>query len=139
MSVLVDTGILVAGADRADRSHERAARILATIGTEGPFTTDHILVECWHLIRSRASWFEATRFWEGIRESPLVIEFVGAPDLERAEGIAVAWADQEFDLADCTSFAVMERVGCSRVASFDRDFAIYRYGADRTRSFQIVN
>lgn len=33
----------------------------------------------------------------------------------------------------------MERLGCRRAASFDTDFAIYRYGADRRQAFEIVN
>ena len=36
------------------------------------------------------------------------------------------------------SFAVMERLGLTRVASFDRDFAIYRYGRNRTRAFEVL-
>ncbi len=32
----------------------------------------------------------------------------------------------------------MERVGCSRAATFDRDFSIYRYGSDRKKAFKIL-
>jgi uncharacterized protein len=33
---------------------------------------------------------------------------------------------------------VMERLGVSRVASFDRDFAIYRYGRKRDKAFEVL-
>ena len=77
-------------------------------------------------------------FWLGLRHTPIHIENVIPIDLERAEAIAHAWPDQGFDLVDCTSFAVLERLGCDRVASFDKDFAIYRTGPDRSRAFEIV-
>jgi hypothetical protein len=32
----------------------------------------------------------------------------------------------------------MERLGISRVASFDDHFAVYRYGPRRSRSFDVV-
>jgi len=35
-------------------------------------------------------------------------------------------------------FAVMERLGIKQAASFDPDFAIYRYGHNRERAFEIV-
>jgi hypothetical protein len=32
----------------------------------------------------------------------------------------------------------MERLGIDRVATFDSDFAVYRFGRDRRRAFTIV-
>jgi predicted nucleic acid-binding protein len=32
----------------------------------------------------------------------------------------------------------MERLGVNRVASFDDDFAIYRYGRNRERAFEVL-
>ena len=138
MTVFVDSGMLVANAITGERKHAQAKRILSGIASEDPFTTDHALVECWHIIRARAGYFYATRFWFGLRDTPLAIECVTAPDLERAAAIAGSWSDQEFDLVDCTSFAVMERLGCRRAATFDDDFAVYRLGADRAKAFELV-
>jgi predicted nucleic acid-binding protein len=39
---------------------------------------------------------------------------------------------------DRTSFAVMERLGIIRAASFDADFAVYRYGRKRDRAFEVL-
>jgi hypothetical protein len=32
----------------------------------------------------------------------------------------------------------MQRLGLTRVASFDDDFAIYRYGRNRERAFEVL-
>ena len=49
-----------------------------------------------------------------------------------------AVADQEFSLVDRTSFAVMERLGITRVASFDNQFSVYRFGPRRSRAFEVI-
>jgi predicted nucleic acid-binding protein len=138
MSVFVDTGVLFAAAHRRDSRHRRAVAILKKIAGDAPVATDHVIGETWALVRARAGWESAMRFWRGIRETPLRVEAATASDLERAESIADAWADQELDLVDCVSFAVMERLGCRRAATFDADFAVYRFGRDRSKAFEVV-
>lgn len=61
-----------------------------------------------------------------------------AADLETAWAIGQAFLDQSFSIVDRTSFAVMERLGLTRVASFDEDFAVYRYGRNRDRAFDVL-
>lgn len=109
------------------------------IGTEAAFTTDHVVLETWSILKRRLSHSHANKFWFALRYLPLKIEIVGIADLERAQAIAESWADQQFDFVDCTSFAVTERLGCERVASFDHDFAVYRFGPDRKRAFEILS
>ena len=138
MSVFVDTGVLFAAAATRDKNHGRAVEVLGAIEHDRPFTSDHVLIESWSLMAARFDFDAAMRFWSGIRDTSLEVEFVGPVDVERAYSISVGWLDQEFDIVDATSFAVMERVGCRRVASFDSDFAVYRYGADRRQAFEIV-
>lgn len=138
MSVFVDANMLLAAALPADRNHARAAAILEEVAEERPFTTDHVVVESWAVLCHRRGHHRANTFWFSLRETPLVVESVGTADLERAQAIAQLWADHDFDLVDCTSFAVMERLGCTRAATFDHDFAVYRYGAGRRRAFEIV-
>jgi predicted nucleic acid-binding protein len=135
----VDTGVLFAAAVRRDARHQRARRLLATIADDRTFTTDHVLLETWMMIRLRASWAAAMRFLGAVRSTPLAVETTSLADLERAQAIATAWEDQQFDLVDCTSFAVIERVGCGRAASFDRDFAVWRYGSNRGRALDVLS
>jgi predicted nucleic acid-binding protein len=58
--------------------------------------------------------------------------------MNAAWAIGESFPDQKFSIVDRTSFAVMERLGITRAASFDDDFAIYRYGRSRERAFEIV-
>lgn len=138
MTTFVDTSVLFAGAHADDNAHADARRIIEGLPPGDAITSDHVVVECWFLLRRRQGRAVAMRFWSGLRSLPLSIAFVDAADLERALAIAERWADQDFSLVDCTSFAVMERLGCTRAASFDADFAIYRYGPDGTRAFEIL-
>lgn len=136
MSVFVDTSAWYAAADRSDRSHEPATRILRT--REALITTDHVLVESWLLLRHRLGDHAARRFWSAIRSGVAAIEAVTAADLEASWSIAQAFRDQTFSIVDCTSFAVMVRLGVTRAATFDDDFAVFRFGPGRRRSFEIL-
>jgi uncharacterized protein len=138
MSVLVDSNVLVAATDRGEARHARAKALLEELKSQGPFTTDHVLIETWGLLRRRGGYESAERFLAGLRGSPIATEQATLVDLERAQAIGELWRDQEFDLVGRTSMAVMERLGCSRAATFDRDFAVYRYGPDRRLAFEVL-
>ncbi len=135
MSVFVDSSIWFASVVARDRHNARAKFVLRT--TSGHVTSDHVLVETWLLLNSRYQRHGAESFWDRIRHGPVRVEHVTASDLEAAWAIGEAFSDQNFSIVDRTSFAVMERLGISRVASFDDDFAIYRYGRNRDRAFEV--
>lgn len=136
MSLFVDTSAWYAGADAADRSNARARAILSA--GEPLITSDHVLVETWLLLRHRLHRRAAELFWEGLRGGVALIEPVVAADLEVAWSIADTFPDHDFSIVNCTSFAVMQRLGLERVASFDDDFAVYRFGRDQRRAFEVV-
>lgn len=136
MTLFVDTSAFYAAADRGDANHERATRALS--GAEDLVTSDHVLVESWILIRHRLGRNAAERFWAAIRDGAASVEPVGPADIEVAFGIGQAFADQDFSIVDRTSFAVMGRLGVVRAASFNDDFAVYRFGPGRRKAFEIV-
>ncbi len=136
MSLFVDTSVWYAAADTSDASNARAKAILA--GGEPLVTSDHVLVETWTLLRRRIGRRAAERFWEGLRSGVAVVEAVGLADLEAAWEIGVSYRDQDFSIVDRTSFAVMRRLGIDRAASFDDDFAIFRFGPKRRQAFTVV-
>jgi predicted nucleic acid-binding protein len=101
-------------------------------------TSDHVLVETWLLIAHRLGRTVAERYWEGVRSGAAHVEVVNGADLEAAFAIGEAFPDQDFSIVDRTSFAVMQRLGVHRAATLDEHFAIFRFGRDRTRAFEIV-
>lgn len=135
MTLFVDTSTFYAAVDAGDIDHGLAKRLLAT--HEPMLTTDHVLLETWLLIQRRLGHVAAEHFWRGTL--PVVdIEMVQPADLEKALEIGAAFADQGFSIVDRTSFAVMLRLGTHRVASLDKDFAVFRFGPRRDRAFEIV-
>jgi predicted nucleic acid-binding protein len=135
LSIFVDSSMWFASTVARDRDNARAKVILST--TSAHVTSDHILVETWLLLNNRYHRHAAENFWDRIRHGPVRVEQVTASDLEAAWAIGQAFSDQNFSIVDRTSFALMERLGISRVASFDDDFAIYRYGRNRDRAFEV--
>jgi uncharacterized protein len=136
VTTFVDTSALYAAVDSNDVAHSRATQILS--GADRLLTSDHVLVESWRLIRARAGFATAERFWQELRESRTAIEIVLRGDLDNAWRIGGEFPDQGFPIVDRTSFAVMERLGITRVASFDNHFAVYRFGPRRSRAFEVV-
>lgn len=136
MTLFVDSSAFYAAADAGDASHSHATAVLAA--GEALITSDHVLVESWLLVRHRLGRDAAERFWSAIRGGAATVESVGSADLEVAWSIGQAFADQDFSIVDRTSFAVMQRLGVLRAATFDDDFAIYRFGPRRDRAFEVV-
>jgi predicted nucleic acid-binding protein len=136
LSIFIDTSIWFAVANIREKRNRRAKSILANL-TE-LVTSDHVIVESWLLLNSRVHRAAAEQFWQGLRSGIAHIEKVTLADLETGWVIGQAFSDQKFSIVDRTSFAVMERLGISRVASFDDDFAIYRYGRNRDRAFEVL-
>jgi predicted nucleic acid-binding protein len=135
LSLFVDTSAFYAVLDRNDRHHTRVEEVVQS--GDGLLTTDHVLVECWRLARVRLGRDVAERFWAGLRGGLASVETVLPADLDAAWRIGEAFPDQDFSIVDRTSFAVMERLGISSVASFDDHFSIYRFGPRRERAFDV--
>ena len=136
MSIFVDSSAWYAAADRGDRQNASAKRLLTT--DEPLITSDHVLVESWRLIHHFISAHAAEAFWEGLRSGVATVQQTTSADLEAAWATGQRFADQDFSLVDRTSFALMERLGITRVISFDNDFAIFRYGRGRNSAFELL-
>jgi predicted nucleic acid-binding protein len=136
VSVFVDTSVWFASVFSKDKHNARAKELLQR--GERLVTTDAVIIETWLILYRRFHYSAAEGFWGGVRRGGAEIEKVRDADLDAAWRVGAEFADQNFSIVDRTSFAVMERLGLTRVASFDRDFAIYRYGGDRNRAFEVL-
>lgn len=136
MSVFVDSSVWFASVVARDRHNKRAKAILSEAGPL--VTSDHVVIETWLLLATRYNRGGAEMFWDAIRRGAAQVEKVTDADMEAAWTIGEAFGDQDFSIVDRTSFATMERLGLTRVASLDVHFAIYRYGRKRDRAFEIV-
>lgn len=133
----MDTSAWVSMADGAESSHGRVAAALRE--RRGRLlTADHVLHETWMVMKHRHDRFAAETLVNAIRKGTARVEVSQIGDLEVAAAIGAAFADQDFSLADRTSWAVMERLGVTEAVSLDRDFRLYRYGPGRRRAFSVV-
>ena len=89
-------------------------------------------------MRSRYGSLAAEALVNRIRSGIAQVEVSLSADLEVAAVIAQRFPDQDFSLADRTTWAVMERFGIEEAVSLDRDFRIYRYGPRNERAFRVV-
>ena len=136
VSVFVDSSFWFAAVVARDEHNARARAISRAVDAFA--TTDHVIVETWLLLNSRYHRAGAERFWNRFRQGAVHVEMVTTADMHAAWAIGDSFKDQDFSVVDRTSFAVMERLGLTRVASFDNDFAVYRYGRHRDRAFEVL-
>jgi predicted nucleic acid-binding protein len=136
LRTFIDTSVWFAAANIRDRHNARAKTILSEISTA--VLTDYVLIETWRLLNSRMHRQAAEGFWLAVRRGVAELERVTPVDLEAAWAIGQFFSGQEFSIVDRVSFAVMERLGLMHVASFDNDFAVYRFGRARERAFSVI-
>lgn len=135
--MIVDTGAWYAIADRSDRHHTAASRFYleqAALGTL--VTTDLIVAETCSLVSAHLGRTAMLTFWRTLRETRTPIVMLDAIDLESAWHIVETCADQDFSFVDCTTFAVMQRLGIDEAFAFDSHFLAFRYGTKPQRALR---
>ncbi len=126
-SILVDAGPLIALFDRDDRYHRRAVEFVRDCGT-GLITNLPVLTEAAFLLRFSTDARRDLLWWA---HNALEIDQGTAADLPRIIDLLEKYGDLRADFADVALVALAERLNVSRVASVDRDFAIYRFSGGR--------
>lgn len=122
--VFVDTSGWYAAADSRDRDHDAVARWLRR-NTLVLVTSDYVFDETVTLIRMELGHPAAVRFGENVQTSAAVhLVSVRTEDREVAWGTFKKFEDQRLSFTDCTSFALMKRLGLIRVLGVDRHFAL---------------
>ncbi|WP_419917976.1 type II toxin-antitoxin system VapC family toxin [Candidatus Poriferisocius sp.] len=136
MTVFVDTSVWYAAADAGDTNHHRSKTLLQRF--QGSLlTSDHVLIETWHLTARRLGTDVAETLVKAIRNGQALVEMATLSDLEVASQIHDEFRDQQFSIVDRTSWSLMQRLGIHEAISFDRDYSIFRFGRDRRMSFTV--
>lgn len=123
--MLVDTGVLVAAADAADRRSAAAQDLIAS--NQGRMiVTDAILSEAHHLISARVGRPVALAFLQSA-DFDFFVEPSTRPDRDRAKELCAVYLDAGLDYTDALTVAIAERIGEEVIATLDRrHFALIR-------------
>lgn len=120
--IVVDAGPLIALFDRDDRHHRRAVEFVAACRSR-LVTNLPALTEATFLLRFSVEAQRDLLLWA---HRSLEIDGSTSADLPRIVALLDKYRDMPADFADASLVALAERLNLSRVASVDRDFAIYR-------------
>jgi predicted nucleic acid-binding protein len=134
VSVLADTGALVAYLDRNDRWHEPCREAFA--GLRLPLGTSlAVLTELFHLVGSQAREIDAAS--RLVRSGILTVLPIGDADLPDVCDLMHKYRDRPMDFADATLVRLADRESITTVFTVDHDdFETYRIGG--RRRFRIV-
>ncbi len=124
--LIVDTGPLVATADRDDPDH-RACRDLLE-GDDGPLVTTALVVaEAAYLIDRQLGADAEAALYTAIIEGALRVENLTSGDWHRVRELVTTYADMRLGGTDASIIATAERLGGSRVATLNhRHFRVVR-------------
>ena len=126
MTLIVDSGYLIALYTPGDSNHHRASMLRLGSG-ETAFVPDVVLPEVSHVLRRELGYSNSFIFLEFF-DSPNVQHLpIQNDDLTRIAEISRQYPRAEFDIVDLCIMAMAERLLITRIATFDaRDFIVYR-------------
>lgn len=117
--LIVDTGPLVAAADRADKDHS-ACRVLLE-DDEGPLlTTGLVIAEAAYLINRQLGPDAEAALYSSIIDGDLEVADLRLADWGRVRELVTTYASLPLGGTDASVIALAERHGAIRVATLDR-------------------
>lgn len=116
--LIVDTGPLVAAADRTDRYHTACVDLLET--ASGPLvTTAMVVAEAVYLLTRELGGHAEPVFYDAIINGSLTVEPLTGHDWQRIRDLVERYADLPLGGTDASLIAVAERLGATRIATLD--------------------
>jgi predicted nucleic acid-binding protein len=126
-SIIVDAGPLIALFDRDDRHHRRAVEFVR--GNSARLVSNlPVLTEASFVLRFSVDAQRDLLWWA---QEAIDIDQSTAADLPRIIALLHQYRDLPAAFADVSLVALAERLNLKHVASFDRDFLIYRLSDKR--------
>ena len=134
--LLVDTGPILAAADRDDANHLACRQLLE--GDPVPLVTSALVVaEAAYLLDRQLGPGAEAALFGSIAQGDLHVEALGLPDWERIEDLVRTYADMRLGGTDASLVALAERLGATRVATLDhRHFQVVR--PRHTEAFELL-
>lgn len=126
MSVVVDTGVLLAAADADDADHDRCADLLrqhrGALVVPAP-----VIPECAWQVEHHLGPFAEARFLRLVTSGELRVMDLAVADYARCIDLIEKYADLGLGLVDASVVAVAENLAIRTVATLNRrDFAVVR-------------
>ena len=123
--IFVDTSAWYALLDKSDVNHHAAVKFKGSL-VHPMVTSNYIADEIITLARNRLGYKVAVEIGQKLwNESIANLINVTPSDEKNAWEIFIKYSDKTFSFTDCTSFALMERVGITEVFAFDDHFTQY--------------
>lgn len=122
-TILVDTGLLVAFYDSADRHHAQVVEFFASC-TSRLITTVGCVTEVLWLLAS--DWRVQNEFLTHLANNIYECESLLMQDFARIAELNAQYADLPGDFSDLSLVAISERLNIAAIATLDKDFDIYR-------------
>jgi len=124
--LIVDTGPLLATADRADRDHVACRELLEN--DEGPLvTTAMVIAEAAYLIDRQLGPKAEASLYASIIEGQIEVAGLDINDWQRIQDLVTTYADLRLGGTDASVIALAERRGTTRIATLNRrHFAVVR-------------
>jgi predicted nucleic acid-binding protein len=124
MTVLFDTSFLLAVAFERDQNHFVAAAAMREIKTTR-LVVEPVVVEVFFMMTARLSYDRAIRLFQLLQTPAFQIISLTFDDRQRMIELMQRYRDAQLDIADVAQIAVAERMGVSRIYTFDkRDFSL---------------
>jgi uncharacterized protein len=118
-TILVDTGILYALADRNDTWHGRAATFIAEFAGR-LVVPSTVLPETCYLLNTCLGKETEIAFIRAVINRELLLEHVTTADLARAAELMVTYSDANIGMVDSSLVAVAERLKLTSILTTDR-------------------
>jgi predicted nucleic acid-binding protein len=125
MKLFVDTSAWLALNDKNDQYHGEAVSRSAKIKQQKIqlVTSEYVLDESITIIRYRVSHRAAVIFGDALMSSTIVsIEDIADAERLKAWALFKKYGDKELSFTDCTSFALMMKLGLQKAFAFDDHF-----------------
>jgi predicted nucleic acid-binding protein len=128
--VFVDTSAFIALIDPRDAYHQRAVAMERNLAQAAVHlvTTNFVLDETYTGLVGKVRRSVVVQFGQAVRHSHrITVVRINQATEDAAWDIFVRYDDKDFSYTDCTSFAVMQRLGLATVFAFDRHFGQFGF------------